>query len=87
MTAHFRAFEDDNLVAVIEQSPNISETRALPTESCPSTMMIEPPLDDVQEGFHSTHDLPVIVETHPEPKEEDQVSRSRDVAVRTFSHL
>ncbi|XP_039525054.1 hemicentin-1-like isoform X2 [Pimephales promelas] len=68
-----KAFEDDNLVAVIEQSPNISETRALPTESCPSTMMIEPPLDDVQEGFHSTHDLPVIVETHPEPREEDQL--------------
>ncbi|KAK7165114.1 hypothetical protein R3I94_003475 [Phoxinus phoxinus] len=68
-----KAFEDDNLVAVIEQSPNISETRALPTESSPSTMMMEPPSDDVQEGVHSTQDLPVIVETHPEPREEDQL--------------
>ncbi|XP_077087920.1 titin isoform X2 [Siphateles boraxobius] len=68
-----KAFEDDNLVAVIEQSPNISETRALPTESSSSTMMMEPPSDVVQEGVHSTQDLPVIVETHPEPREEDQL--------------
>lgn len=71
--AHFRAFEDDNLVAVIEQSPNTSETRALPTEGSPSTLMMEPPPDDLQEGVQSTQDLPVIVETHPEPREEDQV--------------
>ncbi|XP_051750752.1 uncharacterized protein LOC127513177 isoform X5 [Ctenopharyngodon idella] len=68
-----KAFEDDNLVAVIEQSPNTSETRALPTESSPSTLMMEPPSDEVQEGVQSTQDLPVIVETHPEPREEDQL--------------
>ncbi|XP_067294164.1 titin isoform X2 [Pseudorasbora parva] len=68
-----KAFEDDNLVAVIEQSPNTSETRALPTESSPSTRMMEPQSDDVQEGVQSTQDLPVIVETHPEPREEDQL--------------
>ncbi len=72
MMAHFRAFEDDNLVAVIEQSPNTSE-RALPTEVSPSTLMMEPQSDDLQEGVQSTQDLPVIVETHPEPREEDQV--------------
>ncbi|XP_048045246.1 hemicentin-1 isoform X2 [Megalobrama amblycephala] len=68
-----KAFEEDNLVAVIEQSPNTSETRALPTESSPSTLMMEPPSDEVQEGVQSTQDLPVIVETHPEPREEDQL--------------
>ncbi len=73
MMAHFRAFEDDNLVAVIEQSPNTPETRALPTEGSPSTLMMEPQSDDLQEGVQSTQDLPVIVETHPEPREEDQV--------------
>ncbi|XP_073697551.1 uncharacterized protein [Garra rufa] len=68
-----KAFEDDNLVAVIEQSPNTSETRALPTEGSPSMLMREPPSDDLQEGVQSTQDLPVIVETHPEPREEDQL--------------
>ncbi|XP_016090019.1 hemicentin-1-like [Sinocyclocheilus grahami] len=68
-----KAFEDDNLVAVIEQSPNTSETRALPTEGSPSTLMMEPPSDDLQEGVQSTQDIPVIVETHPEPREEDQL--------------
>ncbi|XP_042580695.1 uncharacterized protein LOC122137480 [Cyprinus carpio] len=68
-----KAFEDDNLVAVIEQNPNTSETRALPTEGSPSTLMMEPPPDDLQEGVQSTQDLPVIVETHPEPREEDQM--------------
>ncbi|XP_016383318.1 uncharacterized protein LOC107720193 [Sinocyclocheilus rhinocerous] len=68
-----KAFEDDNLVAVIEQSPKTSETRALPTEGNPSTLMMEPPSDDLQEGVQSTQDIPVIVETHPEPREEDQL--------------
>ncbi|KAI2664360.1 Hemicentin-1 [Labeo rohita] len=68
-----KAFEDDNLVAVIEQSPNTSETRALPTEGSPSTLMMEPPSDNLQEGVQSNQDLPVIVETHPEPREEDQL--------------
>lgn len=83
----FRAFEDDNLVAVIEQSPNTSETRALPTESSPSTLMMEPPSDEVQEGVQSTQDLPVIVETHPEPREEDQVSTKSFTFVVLFTSL
>ncbi|XP_052447962.1 titin-like [Carassius gibelio] len=68
-----KAFEDDNLMAVIEQSPNTSETRALPTEASPSILMMEPPSDDVQECVQSTQGLPVIVETHPEPRQEDQL--------------
>ncbi|XP_016131069.1 neural cell adhesion molecule 1-like [Sinocyclocheilus grahami] len=68
-----KAFEDDNLMAVIEQSPNTSETRALPTEGSPSIFMIEPPSDDLQDCVQSTQGLPVIVETHPEPREEDQL--------------
>ncbi|XP_042612697.1 roundabout homolog 3-like [Cyprinus carpio] len=68
-----KAFEDDNLMAVIEQSPNTLETRALPTEASPSILMMEPPSDDLQECVQSTQGLPVIVETHPEPREEDQL--------------
>ncbi|XP_073807729.1 uncharacterized protein isoform X2 [Danio rerio] len=69
MTYDNKAFEDDNLVAVIEQSPNNSETRALPTESNSSVFDVV----DVDEGVRSIQDLPVIVETHPEPREEDQL--------------
>ncbi|XP_057213012.1 hemicentin-1 isoform X1 [Triplophysa rosa] len=65
-----KAFEDDNLVAVIEQSPNTSETRALPPESSPPVLPMEPSSSDDQQ---SGQDLPVIVETHPEPREEDQL--------------
>ncbi|XP_043096276.1 Down syndrome cell adhesion molecule-like protein 1 homolog [Puntigrus tetrazona] len=68
-----KAFEDDTFVAVIEQSPNTSETRALPIERRPSKLMMEPPSDDLQEGVQSNQDMPVIVETHPEPREEDQL--------------
>ncbi|XP_052413300.1 uncharacterized protein LOC127958464 [Carassius gibelio] len=68
-----KAFEDDNLVVVIEQSPNTSETKALSTEGSPSTSKMEPPSDDLQEFVQSSQDLPVIVETHPEPREEDQL--------------
>lgn len=62
------------MVAVIEQSPNTSETRAHPPPSSPSTLLLEPSYDDVQEEVQPIQDLPVIVETHPEPSEEDQVS-------------
>ncbi|KAI4900202.1 hypothetical protein NFI96_000493 [Prochilodus magdalenae] len=71
-----KAFEDDNMVAVIEQSPNTSETRAHPPASSPSTLLMEPSYDDVQEEVQPIQDLPVIVETHPEPSEEEQLETS-----------
>ncbi|KAL7839800.1 hypothetical protein SRHO_G00264580 [Serrasalmus rhombeus] len=71
-----KAFEDDNMVAVIEQSPNTSETRAHPPGSSPSTLLMEPSYDDVHEEVQPTQDLPVIVETHPEPSEEEQLETS-----------
>nr|XP_055056647.1 hemicentin-1 isoform X2 [Misgurnus anguillicaudatus] len=67
------AFEDDNMVAVIEQSPNTSETRAHPPEASSSTVVIDPPSGDDQDGVQSSQDMAVIVETHPEPREEDQL--------------
>ncbi|XP_072520598.1 protein sidekick-2 isoform X2 [Salminus brasiliensis] len=73
-----KAFEDDNMVAVIEQSPNTSETRAHPPASSPSTLLMEPSYDDVHEDVQPNQDLPVIVETHPEPSEEDQFETSFD---------
>lgn len=47
--------------------------------------MMEPPSDEVQEGVQSTQDLPVIVETHPEPREEDQVSTKSFTFVVLFT--
>uniref|UniRef100_A0A8B9HSP9 Ig-like domain-containing protein n=1 Tax=Astyanax mexicanus TaxID=7994 RepID=A0A8B9HSP9_ASTMX len=72
-----KAFEDDNnMVAVIEQSPNTSETRAHPPASSPSTLLMEPSYDDVNEDMQPSQGLPVIVETHSEPLEEDQLETS-----------
>lgn len=62
------------MVAVIEQSPNTSEMRANPTASSPSTLLMEPCYDDTQDDIQPTQDMPVIVETHPEPAEEEQVN-------------
>ncbi|XP_028831759.1 hemicentin-2 isoform X2 [Denticeps clupeoides] len=70
-----RAFEDDNLVAVIEQSPNTSETRAHPPIPSTSTLMMEGSYDDVPE-VSPLHDLPVLVETHPDPSEDVQMDTS-----------
>ncbi|TRY94623.1 hypothetical protein DNTS_001878 [Danionella cerebrum] len=68
-----KAFEDDNCMAVIEQSPNTSDTRAVPSENIQSLLiMMEPAPDDVSNGVQSPQELPVTVETHPEPREEDQ---------------
>ncbi|XP_026881345.2 hemicentin-2 [Electrophorus electricus] len=71
-----RAFEDDNMVAVIEQSPNTSETRACPPLSSPSTLLMEPSYDDIQEEVQPIRDLSVIVESHPETSEEEQLETS-----------
>ncbi|XP_076854215.1 uncharacterized protein LOC143509414 [Brachyhypopomus gauderio] len=71
-----KAFEDDSVVAVIEQSPNTSETRARPPPSSPSTLMMEPSYDDIQEEVQTIQDLPVIVETHPESSDEEQLETS-----------
>lgn len=62
------------MVAVIEQSPNTSEMRAHPPTSSPSTLLMEPSYDDTQEEVQPGQDMPVIVETHSEPSEEEQVS-------------
>ncbi|XP_062873902.1 uncharacterized protein LOC134335307 [Trichomycterus rosablanca] len=61
-----KAFEDDNMVAVIEQSPNTSETRAQRPASSPSTLLMEPSYEDAPEEVQPTRDFPVIVETHPD---------------------
>ncbi|XP_045081668.1 uncharacterized protein LOC121584686 isoform X5 [Coregonus clupeaformis] len=69
-----RAFEDDDLVAVIEQSPNTSDTRARPPAPSPVTVMIDPASDETQETqpLH-TPEHSVIAETYPEPSEDTQV--------------
>lgn len=64
------------MVGVIEQSPNMSEMRANPPASSPSTLLMEPCYDNTQEEVQTSRDIPVIVETHPEPAEEQQVSFS-----------
>ncbi|KAI5088213.1 roundabout-like 1-like [Silurus meridionalis] len=71
-----RAFEDDNMAAVIEQSPNTSEIRAHPPTSSPSTLLMESCYGDTQEEGQPSQDMPVIVETHPEPCEEEQLETS-----------
>lgn len=60
----YRAFEDDNLVAVIEQTPNMSDTRAQPPSDNTSTLMMKP-MCSILDEVSAHKDLPVIVETHP----------------------
>ncbi|XP_041642845.1 uncharacterized protein LOC121509488 [Cheilinus undulatus] len=63
-----RAFESDDCVAVIEQSPNTSDTRAQPPGPSLVTVQMEPTFDDVQEDTPPTLDNhSVTVETYPEP--------------------
>ncbi|XP_054867126.1 mucin-2 [Amphiprion ocellaris] len=63
-----RAFEDDDCVAVIEQSPNTSDTRARPPGPSVVMVQMEPPFEDLQEETLNTVDNhSVTVETHPEP--------------------
>ncbi|KAK2837951.1 hypothetical protein Q5P01_015163 [Channa striata] len=63
-----RAFEDDDCVAVIEQSPNTSDTRARPPGPSLVTVQMEPTFEDIHEDSQPTLDShSVTVETYPEP--------------------
>ncbi|XP_078107416.1 uncharacterized protein LOC144518540 isoform X1 [Sander vitreus] len=63
-----RAFEDDDCVAVIEQSPNTSDTRARPPGPSLVTVQMEPTFEDLQEDTQpALDDHLVTVETYPEP--------------------
>ncbi|XP_071339664.1 protein sax-3 [Trachinotus anak] len=63
-----RAFEDDDCVAVIEQSPNTSDTRARPPGPSLVTVQMEPTFEDLQEDTQPTlNNHSVTVETYPEP--------------------
>ncbi|XP_042150824.1 uncharacterized protein LOC112263112 isoform X2 [Oncorhynchus tshawytscha] len=71
-----RAFEDDDLVAVIEQSPDTSDTRTRPPAPRPVTVMIDPAFDETQETQPRPPSSPehsVIAETYPEAIEDTQV--------------
>lgn len=60
-----RAYEDDDFVAVIEQSPN---TRAQPPGPSLVTVHMEPSFQDLQEETLPAPDThSVTVETFPEP--------------------
>jgi len=62
-----RAFEDDDCVTVIEQSPNTSDTRALPPGLSLVTVKMEPTFEDLQEDTQpALDDYSVTVETYPE---------------------
>lgn len=63
-----RAFEDDDCVAVIEQSPNISDTRARPPGPSLVTVQMEPTFKDLQgDTLPAPDNHSVTVETYPEP--------------------
>ncbi|XP_034547391.1 uncharacterized protein LOC117818562 [Notolabrus celidotus] len=63
-----RAFEDDDCVAVIEQSPNTSDTRAQPPGPSLVTVQMEPTFEDILEDTPLALDNhSVTVETYPEP--------------------
>lgn len=63
-----RAFEDDDCVAVIEQSPNTADTRARPPGPSLVTVHMEPTFQDLQEETLPAPDThSVTVETYPEP--------------------
>ncbi|KAK6306587.1 hypothetical protein J4Q44_G00235120 [Coregonus suidteri] len=82
-----RAFEDDDLVAVIEQSPNTSDTRARPPAPSPITVTIDPASDETQETQpRPTPDHSVIAETYPEPNEDTQVDPFLDEEDCSLSH-
>nr|XP_046206249.1 neurofascin-like isoform X2 [Oncorhynchus gorbuscha] len=71
-----RAFEDDDLVAVIEQSPDTSDTRTRPPAPSPVTVMIDPAFDETQETQArppSSSEHSVIAETYSEAIEDTQV--------------
>ncbi|XP_029915559.1 uncharacterized protein LOC115364989 [Myripristis murdjan] len=63
-----RAFEDDDCVAVIEQSPNTADTRARPPVPSLVTVQMDPTSEDLQEDTQlPLDDHSITVETYPEP--------------------
>lgn len=63
-----RAFEDDDCVAVIEQSPNTSDTQARPPGPSLVTVQMEPTFEDFQDAPQLALDNHLVtVETYPEP--------------------
>ena len=64
----YRAFEDNDCVAVIEQSPNMSDTCARPPGPSLVTVQMEPTSENRQEDTPPALDNhSVTVETYPEP--------------------
>nr|XP_015816072.2 mucin-2 [Nothobranchius furzeri] len=65
-----RAFEDDDCVTVIEQTPNTSDTRARPPGAAGLSLQVqvEPGFEEVQEVTQPAADHHAItIETYPEP--------------------
>ncbi|XP_061586257.1 uncharacterized protein LOC133451307 [Cololabis saira] len=72
-----RAFEDDDCVAVIEQSPNTSDIRAQPTGTSLVTVEVEPAFEELQEFRQpALQNNAVTVETHPEPMVDTKIDSS-----------
>ncbi|KAM9744597.1 uncharacterized protein ACNS7B_011743 [Menidia menidia] len=62
-----RAFEDDECVSVIEQSPNTSDTRARPPAPGLITVQLEPTSGELEQLTQPMDSNSVTVETYPEP--------------------
>ncbi|XP_024130418.1 flocculation protein FLO11 [Oryzias melastigma] len=72
-----RAFEDDDCVAVIEQSPNTSDTRTRPPGPCLVTVQMEPTFQELSENDRPLlENTSVTVETYPEPVADTEVDSS-----------
>ncbi|XP_054895498.1 uncharacterized protein LOC129365962 [Poeciliopsis prolifica] len=72
-----RAFEDDDSVNVIEQSPNTSDTRARPPGPSLVIVQMEPTFEEIQDVCHPAVDhYSVTVETHPEPIVDTKIDSS-----------
>ncbi|KAL0979596.1 hypothetical protein UPYG_G00187060 [Umbra pygmaea] len=76
-----KAFEGDDLVAVIEQSPNTSDTRARPPAPSPVIVVIEPASEETENALPPApppSDNSVIAETYPEPNEQTLIDPFQD---------
>lgn len=74
-----RAFEDDDCVAVVEQSPNTADTRARPPGPSLVTVHMEPALQELQqETLPASESHSVTVETYPEPILDTKVGPHRN---------
>ncbi|XP_056233073.1 uncharacterized protein LOC130170016 [Seriola aureovittata] len=81
-----RAFEDDDCVAVIEQSPNTSDTRARPPGPSLVTVQMEPTFEDLQEETPpSLNNHSVTVETYPEPILDTKIDPSLEEEEKGFT--